>query len=113
MKIMLSIYPRIMILFLLCLGFACTTDLEEEAVITAARQYAKDNTDIEVELEVAEIEGDYARVQVKPADPEAADEATMYLRKEKGRWKGIIIGTGFSPEDYKNLKIPEKIREKE
>ncbi len=103
--------PVILTLLVLCFVLGCTTDSENEAVIAAAKQYAQENTDIEVELEVEEIEADYARVHVIPSDPSAADEAIMYLRKEKGQWQGIIIGTGFSPEDYNNLNIPEEIRE--
>ena len=112
MKLFVNIFPRLF-LFVLCLLSACTTDAEQEAVINAARQYAKENTDVEVNVEVAEVIDDYARVRVVPTDPAAADEATMYLRKEKGQWQGIIIGNGFSPEDYENLKIPEKIRDNE
>jgi hypothetical protein len=110
MKLLVSTFPRLLLLFF-CLLSACTTDAEQEAVITAAQQYAKDNTDVEVNLEVADVVDDYARVRVVPTNPAAADEATMYLKKEKGQWQGIIIGNGFSPEDYENLEIPEKIRE--
>ncbi len=89
---------------------ACTSDAEETRVIEAAQAYAKANSDVEVTLEVQAIEDNYARVLVQPANPQETDEAIMYLRKNKNTWEGIAIGTSFSPDDYKSLKIPQKIR---
>jgi hypothetical protein len=89
---------------------ACTTDVEDSKVLEAAHKYAQQNTDIEVDLEVESVSDNYARVKVTPKTPGTADDALMYLKKEKNNWRGIVIGTGFSPEDYKALKIPEEIQ---
>lgn len=89
---------------------ACTTDSEDSKVLEAAHHYAQENTDIEVDLEIESVSDKYARVKVTPKTPGTADEALMYLKKEKDSWKGIVMGTGFTPEDFKALKIPEEIQ---
>jgi hypothetical protein len=99
-----------LILLLIPLIFACGTDAEDTLILEAAREYAKNNTDIELTVEVEEVVDEYARVHVTPGNPEAADEAIMYLKKTNGKWEGIAIGTSFSPDDYQALRIPEKIR---
>lgn len=99
------------IIFFFTFVSACTTDPEEDEILAASRQYASQNTDLQVELKVAEVEDDYARVTVTPANPEAADEAIMFLRKNKGRWEGITLGNGFTPDDYEHFGIPEGIRD--
>ena len=38
------------------------------------------------------------------------DAAWVFLKREKGGWRGLTIGTGFSPEDYKELHIPASIQ---
>ena len=97
-------------IIVIALGNACTTDTEDSKVLEAAHQYAQDNSDIEVNLEVESISDNYARVKVTPKTPGTTDDALMYLKKEKDTWKGIAIGTGFSPDDYEALKIPEEIQ---
>lgn len=97
-------------LLLIALSFACGTDAEDTQILEAAREYVKNNADLEVSVEVEEVADDYARVHVTPEDPEAADEAIMYLKKTNGKWEGIAIGTSFSPDDFQALRIPEKIR---
>jgi hypothetical protein len=101
-----------LITLFLCLFIfhACTSDAEETQVLEAAQAYARENSDIAVNVQAESILDDYARVKVTPKNPGEADEALMYLKKVKGRWEGISLGTGFSPEDYEKLGIPEKIR---
>lgn len=97
-------------IFFTLLMYACGTDSEETQVLEAAQQYAKTVSDVQINLQVEAVENNFARVRALPADPGAADEALMYLRKERGTWQGIILGAGFSPEDYQRLGIPENIR---
>jgi hypothetical protein len=99
-----------MLVILLSLVFACSGDPEDTRILEAAQEYAKTNSDIEVNVELEEVVDEYARVHVSPADPGQADEAIMYLKKTNGRWEGLAIGTSFSPDDYQSLNIPEKIR---
>ncbi len=97
-------------IMIIALANACTTDTEDSKVLEAAHQYAQENTDIEVDLEVESVSDNYARVKVTPKTPGTTDDALMYLKKEKTNWKGIALGTGFTPEDFEALKIPEEIR---
>ena len=38
------------------------------------------------------------------------DAAWVFLKREKGGWRGLTIGTGFSLEDYKELHMPACIQ---
>jgi hypothetical protein len=96
----------------LLLAVGCTPDSEENKVLTAAQEYAQTQSDVPVTLKIAEIDGSYARVDVTPTDPDAADEAVMFLRKKKnGDWEGLALGSAFSPDDYAAFNIPESIQE--
>lgn len=66
----------------------------------------------EVKIVVEEVDDDYARLGVAPVLP-TTDPATMYLRKDAttGSWEGITLGTGWSPDDFEALKIPESVRD--
>lgn len=110
MLLYLKSFIYIFILLFIFITNACTADAEEIKVLEAAREYATQNTDIEVNLQPESVMEDYARVRVTPKNAGEADEALMYLKKQKGTWQGIVIGTGFSPEDYEKLGIPDKIR---
>jgi hypothetical protein len=105
-----NIFKVCICIAIMVFAHACTTDTEDSKVLEAAHQYAQENTDIEVDLEVESVTDKYARVKVTPKTPGTADDALMYLKKEKNNWKGIVMGTGFSPEDFNALKIPEEIQ---
>jgi hypothetical protein len=105
-----SYFSWLITLLLIPMFFSCGTDAEDTKILEAAQEYAKENADLEISVEVEKVVDEYARVHVTPADPEAADEAIMYLKKTNGKWEGIAIGTSFSPDDYQALHIPEKIR---
>lgn len=103
-------------LLLSCLLAACATRVppEHAAIVAAARRYLKTDAAPTVgatKIEVQEVEGNHARVYVTPLKP-TTDPATMYLvKKAGGSWEGVTIGTGFSPEDFKDLHLPESIRD--
>jgi hypothetical protein len=83
---------------------------EREAVQSAARDYVRSNgvvRDFSVQIEASN--GDWVRAMVVPARAET-DPAYLYLRKAGGQWRGVLIGTGFTPEDYDELRIPRSIR---
>ncbi len=39
-----------------------------------------------------------------------ADPATIFLHKVGGKWEGLTLGTGFSPDDFDKLHIPARLR---
>ena len=84
---------------------------DRELIVRAAQEYVREQTAVgsaTVEID-AVVEG-WARVRVIPAG-DVTDPATMYLRREDdGDWMVIVLGTGFAPEDYVELGIPEAVR---
>ncbi|MDP9098403.1 MAG: hypothetical protein M3N48_05340 [Verrucomicrobiota bacterium] len=85
---------------------------ENAAIVTAAETYLKANASIttKINFTVEKIDGDFARVKINPQDKSAADPAWMFLKKKEGKWTGLTLGTGFSPEDYQQLGIPKSLR---
>src|SRR5262245_51931097 len=84
---------------------------ENDAVIVAARKYVTAHSAVSgFNVSVEKIEGDYARVKVTPKNPGETDPAWVFLKHEKGIWRGLTIGTGFSPEDYAEFHIPHNIQ---
>lgn len=60
----------------------------------------------QITVDVIERDGAYARVLVTPHDPDAADQATAFLREENGAWTLVSLGTAFLPDDCAALGIP-------
>ena len=84
---------------------------ENDPVITAARKYvAAHSTVSEFDVSVEKIEGDYARVKVTPKHAGETDPAWVFLKREKGVWRGLTIGTFFTTEDYAEFHIPPSIQ---
>jgi hypothetical protein len=83
---------------------------EDEAIIAGTKKYlASESYTAPVKIEVEKVEGDYARVLVTPKDGQT-DAATVFLKREKGAWRGLTLGTGFDPEDLAKLHIPAGLR---
>ena len=84
---------------------------EEEAVTVAAKKYVAAHSVVSgFHVWIEKIDGDYARVKVAPNDASQTDAAWVFLKREKGVWHGLTIGTAFSPEDYKELHIPASVQ---
>jgi hypothetical protein len=83
---------------------------EDEAIIAGTKKYlASESYTAPVKIEVEKVEGDYARVLVTPKDGQT-DAATVFLKREKGAWRGLTLGTGWDPEDLAKLHIPAGLR---
>ena len=94
---------------LICAG-ALLAGGDDEAIIAGTRKYiAAEGYTASVKIEVEKIEGDYARVLVTPKDGQT-DAATVFLKREKGSWRGLTIGTGWDPDDLAKLHIPKSLR---
>ncbi|PYJ09996.1 MAG: hypothetical protein DMF06_08010 [Verrucomicrobia bacterium] len=94
---------------LICAG-ALLAGGDDEAIIAGTRKYiAAEGYTAPVKIEVEKIEGDYARVLVTPKDGQT-DAATVFLKREKGSWRGLTIGTGWDPDDLAKLHIPKSLR---
>jgi hypothetical protein len=80
------------------------------AIRDAATAYVRQQTAIDdVAVEIDAVADGWARVRVLPAGS-ATDPATLYLREEGGAWRGIAIGTAFTPPDLDEMGIPAEIR---
>lgn len=80
------------------------------AIGDAALAYVRRETAIEdIEVEIEAVAGDWARVRVMP-EGSATDPATMYLRKEGASWRGVAIGTAFTPPDLDEMGVPAGAR---
>ena len=83
---------------------------DDQAIVAGTKKYlASESHTAPMKIEVEKVEGDYARVLVTPKDGQT-DAATVFLKREKGVWHGLTIGTGFDPEDLAKLHIPAGLR---
>ena len=99
------------IVFAIIFGASSVLANENEAVTTAARTYVAAHSAVsEVNVSVEKIEGDYARVRVTPTHAGETDPAWVFLKREKGVWHGLTVGTFFTPEDYAEFHIPPSIQ---
>ena len=102
-----------LILTVLTITFGGTFVLanEHDAVITAARKYVAAHSEVSgFNVSVEKIEGDYARVKVTPKHAGETDPAWVFLKNEKGIWRGLTLGTFFTTEDYAEFHIPPSIQ---
>lgn len=80
------------------------------AIGDAALAYVRSQTAIEdVEVAIEAAANDWARIRVLPRGS-ATDPATMYLRKQGGSWRGVAIGTAFTPPDLDDMGVPRGVR---
>ena len=83
---------------------------DDEAIIAGTRKYlASEGYTAPMKIEVEKVEGDYARVLATPKDGQT-DAATVFLKREKGAWRGLTIGTGWDPDDLAKLHIPKSLQ---
>jgi hypothetical protein len=86
------------------------SDEESERIREATVAYVQRETAIrDVGTRIEAVDGDWARVRVTPLGGET-DPATLYLRREAGVWRGVAIGTAFSPPDLDELGVPPSVR---
>ena len=84
---------------------------DNEAIAAAARNYVAANSGMtKVVVVVEQVADDFARAKVTPEDPKATDPAWVFLKKKDGTWIGLVLGTGFTTEDYQQLGIPNALR---
>ena len=94
---------------LVCAGSVRAGD-DAQAIIAATKKYlAAESYTAPMKIEVEKVVGDYARVTVTPKDGQT-DAALVFLKREKGVWRGLTIGTGFDPDDLAKLHIPAGLR---
>jgi len=104
-------FSLISIVLAITFGGSLVLANENDAVITAAREYVAAHSTVSgFDVSVEKIEGDYARVKVTPKRKGETDPAWVFLKREKGFWHGLTIGTFFTTEDYAEFHIPPSIQ---
>lgn len=84
---------------------------DDQAIIAGMKKYlAAESYPAGMKITVEKVEGDYARVAITPKDPAKMDGAIAFLKRERGNWKGLTIGTGWDPADLDKLHIPKSLR---
>ena len=88
-----------------------STPEADEAIAAAVQDYmAEQGGPFEqVEVEIEQLEGDYARVQIVSTDPAEPGGLTGFLQRSGGDWMVLITGSGFNPDEVQALGIPESI----
>jgi hypothetical protein len=100
----------LLLLAALALLAACGGPSENQAIIDATKTYVADNSAVaSVDVEVEQVDGDYARAKVMPTDGTVTDPAWVFLKRQSGVWTGLTIGTAFRDEDYQELGIPRSL----
>ena len=87
-----------------------TGKAETAAIVSAATDYVKKNSgrNMEFRITIEDMSGDFARARVDPLKKET-DPALVYLKRTRGKWEGLIIGTSFQNSDLKELGVPKNL----
>jgi hypothetical protein len=83
---------------------------EEAAIVAGTKKYlAAQSYSGDMQIKVEKVSGDYARVAVEPKKKDM-DGVTVFLKRERGTWVGLSIGTGWDPADLEKLHIPKSLQ---
>jgi hypothetical protein len=63
---------------------------------------------MEFRITIEDVSGDFARARVDPLKKET-DPALVYLKRTRGKWDGLTIGTSFQNSDLKELGVPKNL----
>ena len=83
---------------------------EEAALMTAAKAYVAANVakDLQYTVELKARDGDFALLFVLPAAPDQ-DTALVFMKKDKGAWTGLDLGTGIECADHVGAGMPQSL----
>jgi hypothetical protein len=83
----------------------------EEAITEAVRDYLEEQGApiSQMEVQIKQFEGDYARVEIISTDPESPGGFNAFLKREDGVWTTIIAGSGMEREHVESAGIPESV----
>ena len=88
-----------------------STRSPEDAIAEAARDYLQSQgapVD-QMEVQIKQIDGDYARVEVISFDPESPGGFNAFMKRESGDWTTLVAGSGMEWEQVEALGIPESV----
>jgi hypothetical protein len=81
----------------------------DAALLDATNAYVRANSaeGFEFDLEVQAVEGDFARIFVRPQQP--GDGATVFMHRTENGWTGMDMGTAISCADLRAGGMPESL----
>lgn len=88
----------------------CGEPEDAPAIEAAAVAYVQEAGGVPGTAEVEEVSGDHARALVTPKVEGSTDPAWVLLKREDGRWQGLVYGTAIGPEDLEDLGIPATLK---
>ena len=91
-------------------GKTSTRKAETAAIVSGATDYVKKNSarNMEFRIIIEEVSGDFVRARVDPLKKET-DPALVYLKRTRGKWDGLIVGTSFQSSYLKELRVPKQL----
>lgn len=83
----------------------------EEAITEAVHDYLQEQgaPADKMEVQIKQIDGDYARVEIISIDPESPGGFNAFMKRENGAWTTLIAGSGMEREHVEALGIPENV----
>lgn len=83
----------------------------EEAITEAVRDYLEEQGApiSQMEVQIKQFEGDYARVEIISTDPESPGGFNAFLKREDNVWTTVVAGSGMEREQVESLGIPENV----
>lgn len=83
----------------------------EDAISEAVRDYLDEQGApiSQMEVQVKQIDGDYARVEIISTDPESPGGFNAFMKREDSGWTTLIAGSGMEKEQVESLGIPESV----
>jgi hypothetical protein len=92
------------------MGKTSTEKAETAVIVAAATDYVKKNLgqSMEFHVTIEDVSGDFARARLDPLKKET-DPALVYLKRARGKWEGLLIGTSFQNSDLKDLGVPKNL----
>lgn len=83
----------------------------EEAITEAVRDSLDEQGApiSQMEVQIRQIEGDYARVEIISTDPESPGGFNAFMKREDGVWTIVASGSGMEKEHVESLGIPESV----
>jgi hypothetical protein len=85
--------------------------LPEDAIAEAVGNYLQEQgapVD-QMEVQIKQIDGDYARVEIISIDPDSPGGFNAFVKRENSDWITIIAGSGMEREHVESLGIPESV----
>ena len=110
----LRLFISLTLLNLTFVAAAAASEAEvNRSIARAATKFAQSHSSVgSFRVEVERVAGDYARARAWPTRRAVTDPVWIFLKNDRGKWRGLVLGTAFTAHDYRRLGIPRELRVK-